>query len=570
LANVTNLHTVEKEGGGLGSFRSGPSSRPFSNNFIIGVSAHPDKASFKEAEALMKQLGEIQNRLSLIFVESAKTTTLLKDAQQKLNLALAGGIGGSGSSGGSGGGRSGWGWANIIASGQMLNKVYSSILGTIKDMLVRVPLLSEELYYMSRRLITPSGGLFSMRFAGEMIGLPNVLGQTEAMGAALRNNPGLQALLKQFVPNYQMGTSLNPENQLSLVNRLHGQFGEQGYFVASQFAQLFGMGEQEFRQMYENLKEVNEQYAIEQERLKVLNVDTTHTDKAFVEFHRQLMELVDTLEKVIMKVGAWLAENIGTPILNSINEPLRRQSPTKLVRNPDVSVWDSLMGKNAYMEVPNPDYKPRTEIQNDSNSTGAYISYSTGNKQIDTVRSLMSMGYSRAGAIGIMTVLDQGESGLNPNNRNPYSGAYGIAQWLGDRRNKFQQLFGHSMYGSSRDEQLQFLDWELRGGDRQASTIYNFLKRGDISAGEAAFEFRNKFERPEPGAYSGIGFAADRWNFAHKNIDLDINHSGTNLTINNYGSMDQNTIAGARSILDNDQKMLELRLRAAVSADTVR
>ena len=72
-----------------------------------------------------------------------------------------------------------------------------------------------------------------------------------------------------------------------------------------------------------------------------------------------------------------------------------------------------------------------------------------------------SQGWSKNQSAGIVGNLQQ-ESGknLNPNARNSI-GMYGIAQWDTTRRATFQRNNGKPIYGSSFDDQLKFIQWEL-------------------------------------------------------------------------------------------------------------
>lgn len=60
------------------------------------------------------------------------------------------------------------------------------------------------------------------------------------------------------------------------------------------------------------------------------------------------------------------------------------------------------------------------------------------------------------------------ESGGRLNNNNHTgggNGARGIYQWRGQRQRNFQRIIGRPIDGSSMDDQLRFIMWELRGGD---------------------------------------------------------------------------------------------------------
>lgn len=91
----------------------------------------------------------------------------------------------------------------------------------------------------------------------------------------------------------------------------------------------------------------------------------------------------------------------------------------------------------------------------------------------------ISKGWTPQQAAGIVANLTA-ESGLRTNASGDNGQAYGIAQWHKDRQQAFEKFAGHSIKGSSLQEQLAFVDHELRtsekrAGDRlkQASDAYS-------------------------------------------------------------------------------------------------
>ncbi len=106
--------------------------------------------------------------------------------------------------------------------------------------------------------------------------------------------------------------------------------------------------------------------------------------------------------------------------------------------------------------------------------------------------AFMKMGWSREQAAGIAANLNI-ESGLRPNIVGDRGAAYGIGQWHADRQAEFRRVFGHDIRGSSLEEQLQFVNYELTRGQEQAA---GRALRGARSAGEAGAIVSAKYERP--------------------------------------------------------------------------
>lgn len=208
-----------------------------------------------------------------------------------------------------------------VAIGGIVSKTFLGIADWAEQATARVAAFGEELYYMNRRLGQPgTSGLFNLAFAGQQIGLSpaQTLGSLESMGAAIRTNPGLAGLLGRFLPGYTPGGAVGAEQQLGLVNSLKSRWGENGYFVASQFAEQFGMDEHTFRQMWTNLDELNEQYKVHGERLKEFGLNTDASSKSFAAFNKALNSVIDILDIQATKIGAFLANWVGTPALNTL------------------------------------------------------------------------------------------------------------------------------------------------------------------------------------------------------------------------------------------------------------
>ena len=77
-------------------------------------------------------------------------------------------------------------------------------------------------------------------------------------------------------------------------------------------------------------------------------------------------------------------------------------------------------------------------------------------------KQLMAMGWTAEQAAGIAGNLMQ-ESGGNPGIGNT-SGHYGLAQWSKERQADFKAWSGHDMAGTSTEEQLRFLNYEMTQG----------------------------------------------------------------------------------------------------------
>jgi len=84
----------------------------------------------------------------------------------------------------------------------------------------------------------------------------------------------------------------------------------------------------------------------------------------------------------------------------------------------------------------------------------------------DDVAKLQKMGWTREQAIGIAANI-QAESGGNARAVGDSGSAYGLAQWHPDRQAAFARWAGHDIRSSTHDEQLAFINYELRQGSEQ-------------------------------------------------------------------------------------------------------
>lgn len=109
------------------------------------------------------------------------------------------------------------------------------------------------------------------------------------------------------------------------------------------------------------------------------------------------------------------------------------------------------------------------------------------------VDRLKKMGWSQTQAAGIAANLWT-ESLYNPNVTGDGGRAYGIGQWHGDRQAEFKKVFGIDIQKSSLDQQLQFVDYELRHGEKKAGDALSET----TTAGGAAGVISRLYERPAP------------------------------------------------------------------------
>lgn len=102
----------------------------------------------------------------------------------------------------------------------------------------------------------------------------------------------------------------------------------------------------------------------------------------------------------------------------------------------------------------------------------------------------MKKGWTREQAMGIVANLEA-ESGFDPNILGDSGKAYGIAQWRDNRRLRFQKVYGKPIEGSSFQEQLEYVNWELNNTEFTAAAKL----RGARTAADAASIVDEYYER---------------------------------------------------------------------------
>mgnify|MGYP001402578866 CR=1 FL=1 len=73
----------------------------------------------------------------------------------------------------------------------------------------------------------------------------------------------------------------------------------------------------------------------------------------------------------------------------------------------------------------------------------------------------MRNGYSAAQASGLVANLAQEDGDFDPGKVGDNGTAYGLAQWHKARQDDFKRIMGRDIHGSSREDQLKFMQWEL-------------------------------------------------------------------------------------------------------------
>jgi hypothetical protein len=501
------------------------------SKFVIDVVAQANKSSFSTAQQIINQFALTQQKLGVIAQNTTTITNQLANAQNNLNKAMGGGTAGGRNKG----------WIDTIAWGTALGKVYSNIASYLTNIIEKIPIMGEELYYMNRRLGLPgTTSLFNVAFAGSMIGLSReqTLGSVESMAAAARTNPGIAALMRQFGAR-TTGGEFSPEDQLALVNRL----SKLPYFVGAQFAQTMGMDENTYRQMTTNLQELNEQYRYHNTIIKEFGINTDKTSKDFREFDNTLRQITDKITVILTEWTDWAIRTFGQDMANTVNKGLEHAgiaiggeglqlSPRgKRAVNTMSELGKSIVeGARSVVGLPtekgvnlaevNPELLARTKKEYDEAPEEA----KRGFKITSGFRTWQQQLYLYTHP----NKYPVAKPGQSPHGK-------GLALDIQDTTGYFHRHAAE--YGLGFPVKGDYPHMELIGGGRA------------------------------PGSYESVRAAGGQ---AHPNLDVDVTHAGASVTINNYGSLDSDTLVKAKTLFDNDSKMFELRMRTAIESAIVR
>ena len=112
-------------------------------------------------------------------------------------------------------------------------------------------------------------------------------------------------------------------------------------------------------------------------------------------------------------------------------------------------------------------------------------------KRQQAVAFFINQGWTSAQACGLVANLEA-ESGLRPDAVGDGGAAYGVAQWHPPRQQNFYAFTGHDIRGSTLDEQLAFVVWELNHSEKNAGDAL----RDCSTAAEAATVICKLYERP--------------------------------------------------------------------------
>lgn len=125
------------------------------------------------------------------------------------------------------------------------------------------------------------------------------------------------------------------------------------------------------------------------------------------------------------------------------------------------------------------------------------ITGNKGNSRL-AMKVLMDKGWTKEQAAGISANL-AAESGFKINAKGDGGKAFGVAQWHPDRQRTFEKVYGKKLSDATFEEQVGFVDWELKHTEKAAGSAIARAK----TATEAAALTEQKYERSALGLRGG-------------------------------------------------------------------
>ena len=165
------------------------------------------------------------------------------------------------------------------------------------------------------------------------------------------------------------------------------------------------------------------------------------------------------------------------------------------------------------------------------------------------VGRLEQMGWSPAQAAGVASNLFR-ESGYNPAASGDNGQAYGLGQWHKDRQDAFRKRFGKDIRQSTLDEQLQFVDYEMRQGSEQRAGAALSQATSAAQAGEIVSRL---YERPAAADSEAAIRGSDAEAIAgrvHVQVELKSAPKGTRVTVTSSGSATASANIGESTMME--------------------
>lgn len=417
----------------------------------------------------------------------------------------------------------------------------------------------EGLYYQQQRTKESVNNLRSYSFAMRQIGIDASASSAalDSFTTAQRLNPGV----KGFV-GLMGGTGASPIEQMTnFVERQKKLYGESGYYVAAMNAELAGIPEATFLQIWNNLPKLraaNEEMKRMRAEAGLAGQDFTDKSVEFMNAWEHLLssigigkeriasDLIDPVMKGVKSLDeivqgfnradvaskGWLGTIVGVTAALGGTSAALALILRLLGMGGLVGAGASLAGRGALALIGgttgaaaiagyyglglNGQTAGKADDEPLSKEYRAKHGATPGGSKDDlkktTIDYFVGQGWSRAAATGIAANIAK-ESQFDHTAVGDGGKAYGIAQWHPDRQAAFKEWSGKDIRMSNLQDQLGFIQHELTNGrDVQAKRAGEKL-RAETDPYNAGVIFSGLYERPADtyGEAHSRGKQAQKW-----------------------------------------------------------
>lgn len=474
---------------------------------------------------------------------------------------------------------------NIKRTEKVVNELGSSILKVGSVVSAEVEEMSrhlEDLYFVAQRSNAAAGNLMSLRYAADQVGVGNnaITSSIEGLRRSMNLNPGTEGLVQRLgVQTRDANNGLRDTTQImnDLVGKLKemGGPGTPGFAVASRYAQMLGMDPDTLLMLEKNFAQFKQDQDDYRQRVASAGLNQKDIFNQSHQFQRDLRKLSSDveifgqlMERDFIGPLDWFI-NTADSVVQGVNNADRAFGHWVSTLISIGSVWASWKAGIAAIRLIAPGLANRVfgEVAASAAGSGALGSRIIGTtlgvatryagpvaafaygmrptaanqgeqgvldrlgvtakvqandnaKVRGVVDFFVSKGWTRNQAIGIAANLMR-ESGFGAGAVGDSGKAYGLAQWHADRQARFKQLFGHDIHQSTMQEQLAFVDYELRHNEKAAGDKL----RGASTPGEAAGLVTKYYERPR----DVFGQSAISGKMADRIVNIT---NSTNVTVN--------------------------------------
>jgi hypothetical protein len=375
----------------------------------------------------------------------------------------------------------------------------------------------ESLSYASQRTGASTGNLKSAAYAFSQIGLSAEEGAAaiERFADLMMNNPGKKSFVEGWGATAE-DTATKLKQFMHNIKKAYPK--KEDYFVASRMAETGGVGNDIFKQYFNNSEEFDKYFDAYNKKLEDAGLNTKKVADESKALGRALTELEADLANAKVSILQGLVEPATKAVtwVDNLVQSFNRLhgAATEASDKPSAhgGSWFSDMIAAALPEDQRKEYikgyKELEEKWRDPESQagqvtrggksglGGYASTApTANANSIRVPSgsappsgadrrryvadfFMKQGWTKEQAWAIAGTLGGETSNFNPaegggwirskSGRLYKEDSYGVGQWHKERRDAFKSVFGKDIQGSSLEEQLAFVQWELKNTHKRA------------------------------------------------------------------------------------------------------